>query len=126
MQTNTNSSVWIIAVLSVLLATAPAVFAGPSEEAQQIASLADFHGGLAIHVGEAPVVSIPIALCLFLMMYPIMVKIDFAEVLRAGKSFRPVSLTLIANWAIKPFTMYAICLFFHGTPLPRGRHYPCI
>ncbi|NQS88268.1 hypothetical protein HQ584_00525 [Patescibacteria group bacterium] len=44
-----------------------------------------FLDGLAIYVGEAPVVSIPIAICLFFMMYPIMVKIDFAEVLKAGK-----------------------------------------
>ena len=70
---------------------------------------------MAIYVGEAPVVSIPIALCLFFMMYPIMVKIDFAEVLRAGKAIKPVGLTLFINWAIKPFTMYAIALFFLGT-----------
>ncbi|MBN2487865.1 MAG: ACR3 family arsenite efflux transporter [Methanosarcinaceae archaeon] len=70
---------------------------------------------LAIYVGDAPVVSIPIAICLFFMMYPIMVKIDFGEVLKAGKSFKPVSLTLFINWAIKPFTMYAISLFFLGT-----------
>jgi ACR3 family arsenite transporter len=71
--------------------------------------------GQALRVGEAPVVSIPIALCLFFMMYPIMVKIDFAEVIRAGKSVKPVSLTLFFNWAVKPFTMYAIALFFLGT-----------
>ncbi|HUT62012.1 MAG TPA: ACR3 family arsenite efflux transporter [Phycisphaerae bacterium] len=71
--------------------------------------------GLAIYVGDAPVVSIPIAVCLFFMMYPIMVKIDFAEVLKAGKSIKPVGLTLFVNWAIKPFTMYAIALFFLGT-----------
>ena len=70
---------------------------------------------LAIYVGEAPVVSIPIAICLFFMMYPIMVKIDFAEVIKAGKSGKPVFLTLFVNWAIKPFTMYAIALFFLGT-----------
>jgi len=69
---------------------------------------------LAIYVNEAPVVSIPIAVCLFFMMYPIMVKIDFAEVMKAGKSVRPVGLTLFANWAIKPFTMYGIALFFLG------------
>jgi ACR3 family arsenite transporter len=71
--------------------------------------------GMAIYVGEAPVVSIPIAVCLFFMMYPIMVKIDFAEVIKAGKSGKPVGLTLFLNWAIKPFTMYAIALFFLGT-----------
>jgi ACR3 family arsenite transporter len=48
-------------------------------------------------------------------MYPIMVKIDFAEVVKAGKSIKPVGLTLFVNWAIKPFTMYAIAIFFLGT-----------
>ena len=64
--------------------------------------------GMAIYVDGAPVVSIPIAVCLFLMMYPIMVKIDFHEVVRAGKAARPVGLTLFVNWCVKPFTMYAI------------------
>jgi ACR3 family arsenite transporter len=77
--------------------------------------VATYLDGLAIYVNKAPVVSIPIAVCLFFMMYPIMVKIDFAEVLKAGKSIRPVGLTLFVNWAIKPFTMYAISLFFLGT-----------
>ena len=77
--------------------------------------VAKYLDGLAIDVNKAPVVSIPIAVCLFFMMYPIMVKIDFAEVLKAGKSIRPVGLTLFVNWAIKPFTMYAISLFFLGT-----------
>ncbi len=71
--------------------------------------------GMAIYVNDAPVVSIPIAVCLFFMMYPIMVKIDFAEVVKAGKNVKPVSLTLFVNWAIKPFTMYAISVFFLGT-----------
>ncbi|HOQ89914.1 MAG TPA: ACR3 family arsenite efflux transporter, partial [Candidatus Hydrogenedentes bacterium] len=62
----------------------------------------------------APVVSIPIAICLFFMMYPIMVKIDFGSVVRAGKSGRPVLLTLFINWAVKPFSMYAITLLFLG------------
>jgi ACR3 family arsenite transporter len=70
---------------------------------------------MSITVDGAPVISIPIAICLFFMMYPIMVKIDFAEVLQAGKSLRPVLLTLFVNWAIKPFTMYALATFFLGT-----------
>jgi len=49
------------------------------------------------------------------MMYPIMVKIDFAEIIKAGKSGKPVLLTLFVNWAVKPFTMYAISIFFLGT-----------
>jgi len=44
-----------------------------------------------------------------------MVKIDFAEVLLAGKHIKPVGLTLLINWAIKPFTMYLISIFFLGT-----------
>jgi arsenite transporter len=70
---------------------------------------------MAVTVDGAPVISIPIAICLFFMMYPIMAKIDFAEVLRAGQSVRPVLLTLVVNWAIKPFTMYAIATFCLGT-----------
>ncbi len=70
--------------------------------------------GLAIYVNDAPVISIPIAVCLFLMMYPIMVKIDFGSVVKAGKSGKPVLLTLFVNWCIKPFTMYAISIFFLG------------
>ncbi len=77
--------------------------------------MATFLDGLSVYVGDAPVVSIPIAICLFFMMYPIMVKIDFAEVVRAGKSIRPVGLTLFINWAIKPFTMYAISVLFLGS-----------
>lgn len=57
-------------------------------------------------------VSIPIAICLFFMMYPIMVKIDFSEVVLAAKTPKPVALTLFINWAIKPFTMYLIATFF--------------
>ena len=77
--------------------------------------LARYLDGMAIYVNDAPVVSIPIAICLFFMMYPIMVKIDFAEVIKAGKSGKPVFLTLFVNWAVKPFTMYTIALFFLGT-----------
>jgi ACR3 family arsenite transporter len=69
---------------------------------------------MSICVNGAPVVSIPIAICLFFMMYPIMVKIDFSEVIKAGKSGKPVLLTLFINWAVKPFTMYGIALLFLG------------
>ncbi len=77
-------------------------------------NLAQTLDGMSINVNGAPVVSIPIAICLFLMMYPVMVKIDFNEVIKAGKNIKPVSLTLIINWLIKPFTMYLIALFFLG------------
>lgn len=70
--------------------------------------------GMAIYVNGAPVVSIPIAICLFFMMYPIMVKINFGEVVKAGSNPKPVLLTLIINWGIKPFSMLAIATLFLG------------
>lgn len=70
--------------------------------------------GMSIMVSGAPVVSIPIAICLFFMMYPIMVKIDFAGVVKAGRNPKPVLLTLIINWGVKPFTMLAIASLFLG------------
>jgi len=54
---------------------------------------------------EVAHVSIPIAVCLFAMIYPIMVQISFDEIKRAGRSVRPIGLTLFMNWAVKPFTM---------------------
>ncbi len=75
---------------------------------------ATFLDGISIRVNGAPVVSIPIAICLFFMMFPIMVKIDFAEVMKAGKSIKPVGLTLFINWFIKPFSMYAISVLCLG------------
>lgn len=77
-------------------------------------NLAQSLDGMAVYVQGAPVVSIPIAVCLFFMMYPIMVKIDFNSVIKAGKSGKPVLLTLFINWCVKPFTMYAIAMFFLG------------
>jgi arsenite transporter len=78
-------------------------------------SMAKSLNNISIDVNGAPIVSIPIAICLFFMMYPIMVKIDFNEVIKAKKNIKPVGLTLFINWAIKPFTMYLISLFFLGT-----------
>ncbi len=86
-------TVWVI--LSILAGV------GLGRAAPDFAKTLD---GMALSVGGAPVISIPIAICLFFMMYPIMVKIDFAEVVKAGKSIRPVGLTLFINWAVKPFT----------------------
>ena len=47
-------------------------------------------------------------------MYPIMVKIDFGNALVARGTLKPVLLTLIINWAVKPFTMFGIAAFFLG------------
>ena len=72
--------------------------------------------GLAISLDAMSIyqVSIPIAICLFFMMYPIMVKIDFAQAKNAVKAPKPVILTLVVNWLIKPFTMVVFAQFFLG------------
>ncbi len=57
-------------------------------------------------------VNIPVAILLFAMMFPIMVQIDFSEVVNAFKAPKPVILTLVINWAIKPFTMFFFAWFF--------------
>lgn len=80
-------------------------------------SVARAFDAMSISINGAPVVSIPIAVCLFFMMYPIMVKIDFNRVIKAGKSGKPVLLTLFINWAVKPFTMYAFGMLFLGVLL---------
>lgn len=57
-------------------------------------------------------ISLPIAICLFFMIYPIMVQIDFKKVIDAGKTPKPVALTMIVNWLIKPFTMVFFAWLF--------------
>lgn len=59
-------------------------------------------------------ISIPIAICLFFMMYPIMVKIDFSQAVKAVQTPKPVILTLVVNWLIKPFSMVIFAQFFLG------------
>ena len=54
---------------------------------------------------EVAHISIPIAICLFAMIYPIMVQISFGEIKRAVRTPKPIALTLFANWLVKPFTM---------------------
>ncbi|HUS04591.1 MAG TPA: bile acid:sodium symporter, partial [Dehalococcoidia bacterium] len=59
-------------------------------------------------------ISIPVAVCLFLRIYPIMVQIDFSQVVEAVKTPKPIITTLVANWAIKPFTMALFAWLFIG------------
>ncbi len=63
---------------------------------------------------EVAHISIPIAICLFWMIYPIMVQIDFRRVIRAGRTPKPIASTLIMNWGIKPFTMAFFAWLFLG------------
>lgn len=57
-------------------------------------------------------VSIPIAILIWLMIFPMMLKIDFTSIVNSAKQPKGLTVTLVTNWLIKPFTMYAIALFF--------------
>ncbi len=48
-------------------------------------------------------ISIPIGICLFLMMYPAMLNVQFSELKKLGKQPKPIILTLISNWLVAPF-----------------------
>ncbi|MDD3360893.1 MAG: ACR3 family arsenite efflux transporter [Hespellia sp.] len=57
-------------------------------------------------------ISLPIAILIWVMVYPMMIKIDFASVKNVGKHPKGLIVTWVANWLIKPFTMYGIVAFF--------------
>ncbi len=57
-------------------------------------------------------VSIPVAILIWLMIYPMMLKIDFKSIVRSTKKPKGLVVTCVTNWLIKPFTMYAIASFF--------------
>ncbi|WP_312700932.1 ACR3 family arsenite efflux transporter, partial [Sedimentibacter sp.] len=57
-------------------------------------------------------VSIPTAILIWVMIYPMMMKVDFQSIKNVGKNPKGLYVTWITNWVIKPFTMYAIASFF--------------
>lgn len=57
-------------------------------------------------------VSMPIAILIWIMIYPMMMKVDFQSVKNVGKSPKGLFVTWIVNWLIKPFSMYGIAFFF--------------
>lgn len=57
-------------------------------------------------------ISIPIAILIWVMIYPMMMKVDFQSIKAVGRQPKGLFVTWIANWLIKPFTMYAIAWFF--------------
>jgi ACR3 family arsenite transporter len=58
-------------------------------------------------------VSIPITILIWVMIYPMMLKVDFASIHNVGKQPCGLFVTWVTNWLIKPFTMFGIaCLFF--------------
>lgn len=57
-------------------------------------------------------VSIPIAILIWLMIYPMMMKVDFKSIKHVGENPQGLFLTWVTNWLIKPFTMFGIAWFF--------------
>ncbi len=57
-------------------------------------------------------VSIPTAILIWIMIYPMMMKVDFQSIKNVGRNPKGLFVTWVANWIIKPFTMYAIASFF--------------
>lgn len=57
-------------------------------------------------------ISIPIAILIWIMIYPMMLKVDFQSIKQIGKNPKGLVVTWIINWLVKPFTMYGIAYFF--------------
>ena len=57
-------------------------------------------------------VSVPIAILIWLMIFPMMLKIDFTSIVKSAKQPKGLIVTLVTNWLIKPFTMYAFAYLF--------------
>jgi ACR3 family arsenite transporter len=57
-------------------------------------------------------ISIPTAVLIWVMIYPMMIKVDFVSIKNVGKNPKGLFVTWAANWLIKPFTMYCIAVLF--------------
>lgn len=57
-------------------------------------------------------VSLPVAILIWLMIYPMMLKIDFQSIKNVGKNPKGLVVTCVSNWLVKPFTMFGIAWFF--------------
>ena len=66
----------------------------------------------SLKIGE---ISIPIGICLFLMMYPAMLNLQVSELKKLGKNPKPIILTLVSNWLIAPFVgLLMVRIFLQG------------
>ncbi len=76
--------------------------------------IGQFLPGIPAFLGkfEYAKVSIPIAILIWLMIYPMMLKVDFHSVKNVGKNPKGLYVTWVTNWLIKPFTMFGIAYFF--------------
>jgi len=79
-------------------------------------ALGHFLPGLfqAIAAAEIARVNLPVAALIWLMIVPMLMKIDFAAMLRVREHWRGIGITLFTNWAVKPFTMALLGWLFIG------------
>jgi ACR3 family arsenite transporter len=79
-------------------------------------ALGHFLPGLfqAIASAEVARVNLPVAALIWLMIVPMLMKIDFAAMARVGEHWRGIAVTLLTNWAVKPFTMALLGWLFIG------------
>ena len=68
----------------------------------------------AIGAAEIAKVNLPVAALIWLMIIPMLIKIDFAALSEVGQHWRGIGVTLFINWAVKPFSMAALGAFFIG------------
>ena len=68
----------------------------------------------AIAAAEVAKVNLPIALLIWLMIIPMLLKIDFGTLSKVTEHIRGVGVTLFINWAVKPFSMALLGTFFIG------------
>lgn len=61
---------------------------------------------------EVAGISIPIAVLIWIMIYPMMIKVDFQSIREVGRNPKGLFVTWIVNWLIKPFTMYGFAYLF--------------
>jgi hypothetical protein len=66
----------------------------------------------AIGATELAQVNLPIAALVWLMIIPMLMKVDFAALRSVGRHWRGIGVTLFVNWAVKPFTMAALAALF--------------
>ena len=91
-------TVWVL--LCIVVGIAIGNYAGDS--IQIISSLEIYH------------VNIPVAILIWMMIYPMMLQVDFSSLKYIGKEKKGLGLTIIVNWLIKPFSMaFFAWLFFH-------------
>ena len=69
----------------------------------------------AIGSAEVAKVNLPVAALIWLMIIPMLMKVDFGALRQVGRHWRGIGVTLFVNWAVKPFSMAALGALFSAT-----------